>query len=95
MDRLKGFWNKFTEQTDLPGEIFPGESVVELAGDRRILVENHRGVTEYGCDRICIRLPSGILTVCGSKLSLSRMTKKMLVITGMVDCVSLQRGKKL
>lgn len=91
MDRRKGFWEKISEQTDLPDEIFPGESVVEMVGDRRILVENHRGVTEYGCQRICIRLRCGTLIVTGCDLALSRMTKHLLVITGIVDSVCLQR----
>ena len=32
----------------------PGVPIVELAGDRRVLIENHRGVTEYGMERICV-----------------------------------------
>ena len=91
MERSKGFWEKIAEQADLPGESFPGESVVELVEDRRILVENHKGITEYGQDRISVRLRCGILTVCGNHLELTRMTKHLLVITGAIDGVALQR----
>ena len=94
MERHRGFWERIAEHADLPGEPFPGESVVELVGERRILVENHRGVTEYGHERICIRLRCGILTVCGKNLELARMTKELLVITGTVDSVALQRRGK-
>ena len=93
MERHKSIWERIAEQTDLPGESFPGESVVELVGDRRVLIENHRGVIEYGIERICIRLRCGVLTVCGNQLELARMTRELLVITGTVNCVSLQRGR--
>ena len=33
--------------------VLPGQPVVELVGDRRVLIENHIGVTEYGTERIC------------------------------------------
>ena len=94
MERHKGFWERIAEQADLPGELFPGESVIELVGDRRILVENHRGVIEYAHEKISVRLRCGILTVCGTNLELARMTKELLIIAGAVDSVALQRRKR-
>ncbi len=94
MDRHKRFWERIAEQADLPGEGFWGESIVEIVGDRRILIENHKGVTEYGHERICVRLRCGDLTVYGKHLELAKMTKEVLVITGAVDNVALQRGHK-
>lgn len=95
MDQHKGFWERIAEYTDLPDESFPGESIVELVGDRRIIVENHRGVTEYSHERISIRLRRGILTVGGAGLELTRMTKDLLVIAGTVNCIFVQRGKNV
>ena len=95
MDRHKRFWERIAEQADLPGEGFWGESIIEIVGDRQILIENHQGVTEYGHERICIRLRCGILTVYGKQLELARMTKELLVITGTIDNVALQRGRRV
>lgn len=91
MDQHKGFWERLAHQADLPGVSFPGEPVIEWIGDRRVLIENHNGVTEYGCERICVHLRCGYLTVCGFGLELSRVTKELLVITGTVNSLSLQR----
>ena len=93
MERRKGMWEKLFESADLPGEPLPGQSVVELAGDRRVLIENHRGVTEYGQGKISVRVRYGIVVVCGCGLELSRMTREQLVITGRIDGVTLHRGK--
>jgi len=70
----------------------PGITVTELAGDRRVLIENHCGVTEYGTQRICIRVKFGKITVCGTKLELAKMTAEQLVIFGIIDSLLLQRG---
>ncbi len=45
--------------------VLPGQPVVELVGDRRVLIENHIGVTEYGTERICVKVKYGQLSVCG------------------------------
>ena len=93
MERRKGIMDRLIEEADLPGELLPGQSVVELAGDRRVLIENHRGVTEYGQGKISVRVRYGLVVVCGCGLELSRMTREQLVITGQIDGITLHRGK--
>ena len=87
-----GHWvQRLADRADLYGESLPGVPVVELAGDRRVLVERHRGVTEYSNERICVRLNFGILCICGCALELTRMTKEQLVISGRIDGIQIQR----
>lgn len=91
MNRRRGFLERLAEGADLPGEAMPGQPLVELAGDRRVLIENHNGVTEYGRERISVRVRYGQLVVCGCGLELARMTKEQLVIIGRIDGVTLHR----
>ena len=82
---------KLADQADLSAEPMPGVPVVELAGDRRVLIERHQGMTEYSRERICVKVSYGMVCVCGCGLELSRMTRDQLVISGRIDCVQLQR----
>ena len=91
MDRSRGILDRLVEGADLPGEMLPGQPLVELSGDRRVLVENHRGVTEYSRERIGIRVSYGQVLVCGCGLELIRMSKEQLVITGRVEGITLCR----
>lgn len=89
----KGNWTGWlTEGLDLPGETLPGTTVAELAGDRRILIEGHRGVTEYCRDRVCVKVGYGLLCVTGCGLELRQMSKQQLVISGRIDAVHLRRS---
>lgn len=91
----KGNWiQKIADGADLLAEPLPGMSIVELAGDRRVLIERHGGVTEYSSGRICVKVRYGTVCICGCGLELSRMTKEQLVITGRIDGVHLQRRGK-
>jgi sporulation protein YqfC len=67
--------------------------LVEIAGEKRVLIENHKGVTEYDADRICIRVKYGQICVCGENLTLSQMTGACLVICGRIDSITLLRGR--
>lgn len=91
MDRRSGIFGKLADGVDLPGEAIPGQPLVELSGDRRVLIENHRGVTEYRKDRIGIRVSYGQIAVCGSGLELVRMSKEQLVIRGRIDSITVCR----
>lgn len=88
------FLDRFILGADLPGEVMPAQPLVEIAGENRVLIENHHGVTGYGCTEIRVKVRYGQLCICGSCLELARMTKQQLVITGRIDSVSLCRGKR-
>lgn len=79
------------EGADLAGEPIPGQSLVELSGDCRVLIENHCGVIEYSRERIGIGVKFGQVTVCGCGLELCRMTREQLIICGRIDTISLIR----
>jgi sporulation protein YqfC len=82
---------RIADVTDLQGEVFPGQPVVELLGDGRVLIEGHGGVTEYGKERIRVTMSYGCLCVCGYGLELARMCGMQLIITGRIDNISLIR----
>lgn len=80
-----------TEEADLAAQPLPGRPIVEIAGDNRVLIENHFGVKEYGTQHITVKVKYGCICVSGCGLELQRMTKEQLVIRGRIDCVTLQR----
>ena len=82
---------KLADGADLSGEPLPGVPIVEIAGECRVLIERHGGVTEYSRERISVKVRYGTVSVCGCGLELTRMTREQLVISGRIDCVQLQR----
>lgn len=94
MDRSRHWLDRLADQADLPGEAGFGQPLIELAGDRRVLVEHHQGVIQYGRDKICVKVKYGTVAVSGCDLELVRMTKEQLIICGRIDSVHLvRRGK--
>ena len=82
---------RFLDRLDLMDEPSPRQPIVELYGDQRVIIENHHGVTEYGRDKIRVRVRFGSILVCGSELMLCRMHGQQLVISGCIYAVTLDR----
>ena len=93
MAKPSKLFHELTWAADLPDEPIPGQPLVEIASNSRVLVEHHMGVTEYGESHIRVKVKFGYVCVCGSKLELARMIKGQLVITGTIECVKLDRGR--
>ena len=94
MERKKDLVSFFGDAVDLPDEMLPGLSLVEIAGNRRVLIENHIGVIGYGSRQICVKVKNGTVTVCGCNLELQRMTRWQIVITGRIEDVCLTGGDR-
>ena len=94
MAREFPFMERLTKAADLQEEPIPGLPLIELAGDRRVLIENHCGVTEYGRDRIRVKVKFGQICISGQGLELAKMTKGQLVISGKINGVELMRRCK-
>ena len=82
MDRGRTFWERLADDVDLASEPLPGQPIVELAGERRVLIENHLGVKAYSRESILVKVKFGCICVCGSGLELTRMTREQLLIRG-------------
>lgn len=94
MVQKKHWVQRLADGADLPSEPLPGVPVVELAGECRVLIERHGGVTEYSRERISVKVRYGQVRVCGCGLELTRMTREQLVISGRIDGIELlRRGK--
>lgn len=92
MKQERHWMERLTEGLDLPGE-FSTQPLVELAGDRRVLIEHHQGIVQYQQEHICVKLAYGTVSVCGCGLHIARMTKEQLVIHGHIDAIKLNRRR--
>jgi len=86
--------NRLIDESDLARESIPGQTIIEIAEDRRVLIENHHGVCEYGREKISVKVKYGLVNICGDHLELRQMTKEQLVISGRIHCVSLVRREE-
>lgn len=93
MGKNRSLLEHIMRQTDASPEILPGQPVVEIAGECRVLIENHLGVSAYGREKILVNVKYGSVCICGCRLEMTHMTKDQLIIHGRIDSVGLQRRR--
>lgn len=91
MRRKNNALDRIAIGSDLPGEYMPGVPLVELAGGNRVLIENHLGVCAYGKDNISVNVRFGTISVDGSDLTLVKMDRYQLVITGKICGIRIEK----
>lgn len=93
MKQNKHIIARLADTADLSDEVIPGVPLVEIAGDSRVLIEHHCGLSEYSCESICANVKFGAVQVKGSNLELTRITKEQLIISGCIESVMLLRRR--
>lgn len=93
MQKGRNFFEYILEQPSLNPEAVPGQPIIEIAGDHRVLIENHHGVAAYGKEKILVNVKFGSVCICGCSLEILHMTKEQLVIYGRIDSVGLHRRR--
>lgn len=77
---------------DLKTEGLRPKTLVELYGNERVLIEEHRGILGYGDDAIRVGTSFGALVIEGTELRLCCMSRSQLVIRGRIGCVRTEVG---
>lgn len=87
--RGKNWADKIGTAADLQDECIPRLPLIEIAGNARVLLEHHCGVTEYGRQRIVVQTKDNMVVITGDRLELTKMTADQLIISGTIYSVEL------
>ena len=93
MGELYDFVRAASEKLGIPPEILSGLPVVELTGDAAVLIEQHRGISAYSEQTVCIKANFGTVCVEGEGLTIRMMDREKLIVYGMIRTLRLERQK--
>ena len=86
------FVQNLKDAVDLPDEPIPGQPLIEISGQCRVLIEHHCGVVNYTHEMIGVRVKYGSILIGGKNLTLTKMTRQQLIISGIIESVELLKG---
>lgn len=87
LKKLTAAAQDLTDRLALSEELMFASAKLTVMAGSKILVENHRGILEYGTERIVISLDRGKISLSGSQFSIDAMNKNELLISGKLQCV--------
>lgn len=81
---------EISERFDLPALAMGGLPRITLSGDRQVLVENHRGILEYGGELVEVAGGRVRVRIRGRGLYLRAMDPEMILVAGEIFGVDLE-----
>ncbi len=78
------------EQLDLPEGFLYGQPLLTWDGDLQLMIERHRGITEYGEQRICVAAKDYTICIAGERMHLTAMDRGGIRIRGRIFSVTYQ-----
>ena len=79
-----------TKILELPADAVAGKSHIEIIGTKDALIENHKGILEYGDTTLSLNLGTKILTLEGENLKISSMDERGLRLHGEIISVKFE-----
>ena len=87
LKKMKMLASDLSEKLQLPEEALLGAAKLTVTAGRRVLIENHQGILEYGPAYIAVSTGKGKIALSGSGLTLLAMSGRELLIGGTVQMV--------
>ncbi len=81
-EKPTGVISKIAERFDIPADAVTGAPLITLTGNRRLHIDHHRGILEYGREFISVNSGNSILSIYGTSLELASMSSSELLLTG-------------
>jgi sporulation protein YqfC len=72
---------------ELPEDVLFGDAVLSLTGNRRLVIQNHRGIVSFDEERTVVRTKKYQIVVEGRHLLVPFFAEDMLQITGRIDSI--------
>ena len=69
-----------------------GDTLVEIVSDKRVLIENHKGIIGYEANSIFVRSKPGELHIFGKALTIRELSKSKLIIRGKIEKIEILKG---
>jgi sporulation protein YqfC len=86
MRRLRKKLNEWTSQViDLPPDVTLDLPRLTLIGNRRIVIENHRGLIHFSGEQMKLAINNGVLELLGNELIIRTISIDEISIEGRID----------
>ena len=94
MKPARRFLVKAAKLFDLPADIAANLPHIELRGFEECSLDCHRAIIAYEPEKIIVAVNTGEVTIEGANLELRHMHRDRLTITGRIECVQYEEGRR-
>jgi len=82
---------KITDMLELPKDVVLNMPRITMVGSVSLVMENYRGIVEYGDEKIRINTGSGLVRIMGNRLVIREITSENVFIEGDIKVMEFIR----
>lgn len=83
---------KFIEVLELPKELILDLPKLTIIGNGDMMIENYKGVMEYGSARIRINTGLGVIKITGEGLLIKEITSEDIIVSGEIHALEFVKA---
>jgi len=88
---LFSFLKYFQEIFDLPAEVIMDQPLIMLVANKRLYIENHKGIALFQEDLIKVRVKDFFIIIKGFNFELERIEEDHLIIVGDFSIIDYEK----
>lgn len=92
MARFNNLRSKLADDLDIPNDAFSDNFDLKMHGNKKVIIENHLGITVYEDNKVGIRTVENTIIINGSKFIIEEINNYSVIIKGNIDEIIL--GKR-
>ncbi len=75
---------------ELPKDVILDLSRLTIIGNKQLYLENHKGIIEYGEERIKIKTSNGVLIIKGKNFTIRNLYAEELYVEGEISSIEIE-----
>jgi sporulation protein YqfC len=87
-----GIRKRLADALELQHDVALNLPALHLTGGERLLMENHRGLLEFGKTKIRVASSAGIVEIAGENLDIKSVGREDLLVTGNISSIIINRS---
>lgn len=82
MSKFNDFRSKLADELEIPNNALSDNFDLRMHGNKKIMIENHLGITIYEDDMVSVKTNDQTITIKGSKFKIEEINNYKVIIKG-------------
>lgn len=87
--KLNNFRSKLADDLEIPNNVVSDNFDMRIHGNKKVIIENHLGITVYENDLVGINTKEQTILIKGSKFKIEEINDYKVVVKGVVEEIKI------
>ena len=91
MSRYNNFRSKLADELEIPNNALSDNFELRMHGSKKIIIENHMGLTVYDDNMVTVKTKDQDITIRGSKFKIEEINNYKVIVKGIIKDIILSK----